>query len=493
MMTGEQYKESLFDGRATFFEGKRVDDLPGPPVPRPAASSRSPTTTTGWPTQAVDGRSPDQRRADDRPRSCASKVDLVHTAGMMAHVTYTSIMTLATAAGQHRRHGAAVRRARSTATSTTPSGATSASPSASPTPRATAPGRRASRTTPTPTCTSSTAAPTASCIRGAKLHITGASLGHELMTIPTKAMKAGEEEYAIAAHGAGERARREDHQHHVRAAPRRTPATSRCRAATSYARGLRHLRRRVRAERAHLPRRRGGAAPRVFAHSLGLWERLGGLTGDGRRRRRAGRASPSSIAEANGLAGEAHIKEKISEMIIHATVVRACSRRRSRTAEAGEFGAAFPDELYTNAGKYTGAASYNLMVRHLHDIAGGAVVTAPSIADLENPEVGHLARKYMSTRQRRRRRVPHPAVPRHPRPHRRLLRRLAGGHQHPGRRRAVRPAHRHPQALRPRRRQAGSPAGRRLGASLTHLVRDGGDAQLVDCSSRSMLSNASAR
>jgi 4-hydroxybutyryl-CoA dehydratase/vinylacetyl-CoA-Delta-isomerase len=38
------------------------------------------------------------------------------------------------------------------------------------------------------------------------------------------------------------------------------------------------------------------------------------------------------------------------------------------------------------------------MVRHLHDIAGGAIVTAPSIADLENKEVGHLARQYMSTR-----------------------------------------------------------------------------------------------
>ena len=34
-------------------------------------------------------------------------------------------------------------------------------------------------------------------IRGAKLHITGASLGHELMTIPTKAMK-GNRDYAIA-------------------------------------------------------------------------------------------------------------------------------------------------------------------------------------------------------------------------------------------------------------------------------------------------------
>ena len=35
-------------------------------------------------------------------------------------------------------------------------------------------------------------------IRGAKLHITAASLGHELLTIPTKAMRNGEEEYAMA-------------------------------------------------------------------------------------------------------------------------------------------------------------------------------------------------------------------------------------------------------------------------------------------------------
>ena len=66
-------------------------------------------------------------------------------------------------------------------------------------------------------------------------------------------------------------------------------------------------------------------------------------------------------------------------------------------AETGVFGAVFPSELYTNAGKYTGATAYSLMVRHLHDIAGAAVVTAPTMADLENAEVGALARKYMST------------------------------------------------------------------------------------------------
>ena len=53
----------------------------------------------------------------------------------------------------------------------------------------------------------------------------------------------------------------------------------------------------------------------------------------------------------------------------------------------------------TPAGKYHGAANWSLMVRHLHDIAGGSVLTAPGVADFENESVGHLARKYMSTKQ----------------------------------------------------------------------------------------------
>ena len=98
------------------------------------------------------------------------------------------------------------------------------------------------------------------------------------------------------------------------------------------------------------------------------------------------------------LAGEGHIKEKISEMIIHATVVRACLEAAMSHSSSGVFGAMFPNELYTNAGKYTGAASYNLMVRHLHDIAGGAVLTAPTLADLENPDTGKYVEKYFRTK-----------------------------------------------------------------------------------------------
>lgn len=134
----------------------------------------------------------------------------------------------------------------------------------------------------------------------------------------------------------------------------------------------------------------------VFAHSLGLWERLGGLSS------MADDADlmvglAQLIAEANGLAGVAHIKEKISEMIIHATLVRACLDAAIANCKFGEHGAAFPNELYTHAVKYHGAANFSLMARHLHDIAGASVLTAPSLADLDNSEVGVSLRKYLST------------------------------------------------------------------------------------------------
>jgi len=231
-------------------------------------------------------------------------------------------------------------------------------------------------------------------IRGAKLHITGASFGHDLMVMPTKNMKPGEEEYAITC-----------------AVPVSSPGVKIVN--TTYA--PRHPDSRhfphsdghhmpdgfvifddvfVPTERVFLDGETAYAA--VFAHSLGLWERLGGLAA------MADQADmlvgfAQLISEANGLAREGHVREKISEMLIHATLVRAALEAAIAHCEVTPDGTAFPNELYTNAGKYHGAANYSLMVRHLHDIAGGAVLTTPTVADIENPDVGPLVRKYMST------------------------------------------------------------------------------------------------
>jgi 4-hydroxybutyryl-CoA dehydratase/vinylacetyl-CoA-Delta-isomerase len=392
MLTGEQYKESLFDGRATFFEGKRVDDLPSHPV----LGSCVDHVAEGYDwlaTQAVDGRSPIMS-VPTTPEELRHKVEVVHHAGMMAHVTYTSLMTLATAAGRIadtapeyvERINAYVDEAtrkdlRITQCITDAKGD-----------RSRPPAKQDDRDAYVHVVDRST---DGVVLRGAKLHITGASLGHDLMTIPTKSMKANEEEYSIACmvpvNAPGVKIINTTY------APRgHDPRDFPVSGSNHYPEGF------VIFDDVFVPNDRvfldgETAHAGTFAHCLGLWERLGGL---------AAMADGGDllvgfaqlIAEANGLAGEGHIKEKISEMIINATVIRACLEAALTHAKSGVFGAVFPDELYTNAGKYTGAASYNLMVRHLHDIAGGSVLTAPYVSDLENPETGHLVRKYMGTK-----------------------------------------------------------------------------------------------
>ena len=234
----------------------------------------------------------------------------------MAHVTYTSLMTLATAAGRMTETAPKYIEGMQEYIEDARSATTSASPSASPTPRATAACPPGKQEDPDAYVHVVDRQSDGVVIRGAKLHITGASMGHELLTIPTKAMKAGEDDYAIAAmipvNSPGVKIvdttyapRHED--------LRDFPVSG----SQHYPEGF------VIFDDVFVPNERiflNGEVRRrpVFAHSLGLWERLGGLSGmaDGGDLL-VGLAQ--LIAEANGLAGEAHIKEKISEMIIHAT------------------------------------------------------------------------------------------------------------------------------------------------------------------------------
>jgi 4-hydroxybutyryl-CoA dehydratase/vinylacetyl-CoA-Delta-isomerase len=386
MMTSAEYFASLDDGRSIFFEGAHVEDLPAHPILGPAVAVVARCYDYFG---SLDGASPLMSIA----RSSAdlkARLPLLHHADLVAHVTYQSIMTLTTAAGRigDARYAERVakfvkhvqdRDLRVTECITDAKGDRSLPPGKQKDPDAYT--RVVERRKD------------GVVIRGAKLHISGAALGHELMVIPTKAMKPGEEAYAIAC-----------------AVPVNAPGVKIVN--TSYA--PRHKDTRdfpisaknncpegfvifedvfVPQERIFLDGEVQHAA--VFAHSLGLWERLGGLSflAD-EADQLVGFAQ--LIAEANGLAREGHIREKISEMIIHATLVRAALEAAISNCSFGPDGAAYPDELFTNAGKYHGAANYNLMVRHLHDIAGGSVLTAPAIADLENNEVGPLVRKYMA-------------------------------------------------------------------------------------------------
>lgn len=391
MMTGQDYRQSLRDGRATYFDGERVKDLNDHPILGDCVE-RVASEYDRLYSSAPDAVSP----LVSIPRSSQDlrdQIPVLHASGMMAHVTYTSIMTLTTAAGriadvapeaveriQEYVRDAQRRDIRITQCITDSKGDRSKSP--------------AKQDDPDSYVHVVDRQRDGVVIRGAKLHITGASLGHDLMTIPTKAMKPGEEDYAIACIVAvnSQGVRIVDSSYAPRHSDVRTfPVSSR----NHYPEGF------VIFDDVFVPSERiilDGITSQaaVFAHSLGLWERLGGLSS------MADDADllvglAQLVAEANGLAGIGHVKEKISEMIIHATLVRAALDAAINNCSFGEHGAAFPNELYTNAGKYHGAANFNLMVRHLHDISGASVLTAPSIADIDNDEVGPAIRKYMST------------------------------------------------------------------------------------------------
>lgn len=234
-------------------------------------------------------------------------------------------------------------------------------------------------------------------IRGAKLHISGAAFAHELLVMPTKAMKAGEEAYSIACavpvNAPGVKVINVSPRPHDEADLIDAPVS----AATHPDIGF------VIFEDVFVPNERvflngETRAAAIFAHSLGLWVRINGL------KNMADEADTlvgvaQLIAEANGLERTDNVRNKITDMIVHATLIRATLEASLAHATVSPDGIVVPDELYANAGKYQGAAHRAMMIQHIQDIAGGSLVTAPSTRDLGNAEVGELIRKYMGTKQ----------------------------------------------------------------------------------------------
>jgi len=388
MMNGRQYRESLDDGRVTYFEGRRIDRLADEPVFQPVIDSIAATYDKHVHDGAVNAAlAPPTSEADLREH-----IDTLLESDVLLNVTFFGQMALLTAAGKlakdypelaeriyHYTDATQHADLRVTECITDAKGDRAKSPSAQPDPEMYV--RVVSR------------GADGVVIRGAKLHITAASFCHHLIVMPTKAMKAGEEAYAIAC-----------------AVPVNSPGV-RIIDVTTAPTG---------ADTRHYPASRRKHMPdgfvilddvfvpnehifldgqlkyaASFAHSLGLWERLGG-TAQMVRQADELVGMAQLIAEANGLARASHVRDKIAEMLIHATMLRAGLEAAIMHSEKTEAGFTFPNELFTNAAKYQGAANFSLMVRHLHDIAGGSVVTAPSIADLENPDVGAQIRKYMT-------------------------------------------------------------------------------------------------
>jgi 4-hydroxybutyryl-CoA dehydratase/vinylacetyl-CoA-Delta-isomerase len=131
-----------------------------------------------------------------------------------------------------------------------------------------------------------------------------------------------------------------------------------------------------------------------FAHSLGLWLRLdtAALQSD-ESDMLVGLAQ--LLAEVNGIEKMPHVRDKIAELILDATVVRAGFEAALSAAKMSADGYVAPDELYTNMAKYFATVNMPKAYAIVQDIAGGSILTAPMPEDMfESPTAEYLA-KYM--------------------------------------------------------------------------------------------------
>jgi len=232
-------------------------------------------------------------------------------------------------------------------------------------------------------------------VRGAKLHITAASVIHELVVMPTKGMRQDENAYAVSfsipVNSKGVSIINRNF------APAELnafdyPASSH----HSMPEGF------VVFDDVFVPWERVFLAGEVqlaskLAQSLGLWERTGGVIGAVEQSELfVGLAQ--LVTEMQGKESDAVAQASIAELITYAQMLKMSLDYACSHFETTETGMVYPNTLAINAAKYYYAANYHQNVKYLHDLSGGLVLTLPSEADLRNPESGKYIRKYLHTK-----------------------------------------------------------------------------------------------
>ena len=108
----------------------------------------------------------------------------------------------------------------------------------------------------------------------------------------------------------------------------------------------------------------------------------------------AGRA----IAEMNGIEAAGHVREKLTRLASYHTAVGALIRQAALECTLAPPGLAVPSPLLTNVAKFQFASQYHQAVQMVQDLAGGLLVTAPAVEDLRSEVTGPLVAKYLSAK-----------------------------------------------------------------------------------------------
>jgi 4-hydroxybutyryl-CoA dehydratase/vinylacetyl-CoA-Delta-isomerase len=230
-------------------------------------------------------------------------------------------------------------------------------------------------------------------VRGAKAHQTGSLSSHEIIVLPTRALRPGDEAYAVAF-----------------AIPNDTP-------------GVIHVVGRSSLDTRELDgwdignTRYSKYCPTVIFDNVFVpWERVFmngevAFAGDlvmrfsAFHRQSHGGCKSGKIdcmtgaaltaMEYNGTSGASHLKQKVIDMIHRAETLYGCSLAASYEGKEEASGTYFIDPVLANASKIHEGREMSEAGRLLVDIAGGFVCDLPSDRDMGNPEVGPLLIKYL--------------------------------------------------------------------------------------------------
>lgn len=101
-----------------------------------------------------------------------------------------------------------------------------------------------------------------------------------------------------------------------------------------------------------------------------------------------------AAAEANGILRANHVRDKLTHLAAYHTTVRGLIEHAANTCTIEE-GVAVPNTLITNVAKYHFAHNYHQAVQIVQDLAGGLLVTAPAHEDLTSEATRDYVLKYM--------------------------------------------------------------------------------------------------
>ncbi|MBW1700254.1 MAG: 4-hydroxybutyryl-CoA dehydratase [Deltaproteobacteria bacterium] len=230
-------------------------------------------------------------------------------------------------------------------------------------------------------------------VRGAKAHQTGSLSCHELIVLPTRALRKGEEEFAVAF---AIPADTEGVVHVVGRSSLDTRELEGCDCGnprySKYAPTVIYNDVFVPWERVFLCGEVEFAAELVMRFSAFHRQSHGGCK-SGKIDCMTGAAL--CMMEYNGTTGVSHLKEKIVDMIHRAETLYGCSLAASYEGKKEPSGIYFIDPVLANASKIHEGREMAEATRLMIDVAGGFVADLPSDKDLENPEIGPLLRKYL--------------------------------------------------------------------------------------------------